>query len=107
LAFSAVKPVRADCEPVSSDFQVFSLVEANVCLLDAHLHEIAHRFRNLRLHECLIGHATLLDAYLPFLIYVVLWLAPIVHSAYGLVDGQEPSAVGPRRSPPKAFEQQQ
>src|SRR3990170_2559406 len=34
-------------------------------LLDAHLHEPAQRFRNLRLHECVIGHATLLLRYLP------------------------------------------
>src|SRR3990172_7716080 len=34
-------------------------------LLDAHLHELAQRFRNLRLHECVISHATLLLPYLP------------------------------------------
>jgi hypothetical protein len=30
LVLSAVRPTRADCEVVSSDFQVFSLVEAKL-----------------------------------------------------------------------------
>jgi hypothetical protein len=63
-------------------------IEGPLCLLDAHLHEIAHRLRNLRLHECVIRHATLLCAYLPFVVCLVLpqrLEAPV--PLHGLVHG--------------------
>jgi len=95
LVLSVIRPERADCEVVSSDLHVFSLVVANVsqgplCLLDAHLHEVAQRLRNLGLHECVISHDALLLPYLPCVVCLRLRRRPgaLGPLAHGFLHGQ-------------------